>query len=144
MAKTFSAQVDEFVATYKKRLNAIVRSSAQDLVNEVQTPAGHGGNMRVDTGFLRASLQSSISEMPSISGTARPAPNSPKNSFSYNDSQVTLTINNAKIGVDTIYFGFTASYAPFREYKDGFVKLAAQNWAKIVTRNVEKSIRAFP
>jgi len=44
---------------------------------------------------------------------------------------VDLLINEAQSG-DTVYFGWTASYARLREIYDGFVASSTQNWQKHV------------
>ncbi|MDV3257747.1 MAG: hypothetical protein LOX97_08215, partial [Sphingomonas sp.] len=110
MAQTFSAQVAAHVAKYKRRMEAVFRASAQDVAREVVRPVGAGGHMRVDTGFLRASLMASTSQMPSINPAARPASNAAPNSFPEDFGQINLVIAGAQLG-ETIYLGFTASYA---------------------------------
>lgn len=142
MAKTFSAQVAQHVENYKKRIEATVKASAQDVAEEATKPVGEGGNMHVDTGFLRASLRASDSEMPQVDRSATPPKDAAPGSFRYDSDTVNLVINNAKIG-NPLYLGFTASYARVREFHDGFVRLTAQNWQKIVTRNARKAIKAF-
>lgn len=144
MAKTFSAQIEERVAAYEKRLNATVKGATQDVVEEMLTPVAKGGHMRVKTGFLRASLLGSTSSMPLIKASSKPGNDAADNSFPFNDNQVNLVIASAKIGRDTMFFGFTAGYAAPRELRDGFVRLAAQNWKKHVNTNAKKAIRAFP
>lgn len=87
--------------------------------------------MRVDTGFLRASGQMSLTGMPT--GPSRPAADAKP--FQYNDG-VTVTpveaiLVSASLDVK-IYFGWTANYARARESKDGFLRLAAQKWPDFV------------
>lgn len=86
--------------------------------------------MRIDTGFLRASLQGSSRSMPKVNRSARPEEGW---SYGYGASQIALVIATSK-PEDTLYFGYTASYAEYREYEDGFVRLAAQNWQSIVRK----------
>ncbi|WP_290687304.1 MULTISPECIES: hypothetical protein [unclassified Haematobacter] len=137
--KSFSSQVEERIATYEKRLNAVFKASVQDAAEEMTRPMAKGGRMRVDTGFLRASLMASTSAPPRINPTARP-----RDGASYRpDGTVEAVILGASID-STIYLGFTASYAGVREYKDGFVEAALLNWDAIVQRNARKAIRAFP
>lgn len=143
MATTFSAQVDARVAVYKKRLRAIMRSSCQDLAEEVTTPRAKGGNMRVKTGFLRASLMASTAAMPSTRPGNVPPESALNGAYDFDADTVNLIIAGMMPG-DPLYLGFTAAYARPREYKDGFVRLAAQNWQDIVSRNVQRSIQAFP
>jgi hypothetical protein len=143
MAKSFSDQVAERVAVYKKRLRAIHRGSAQDLAEGVTKPRAKGGNMRVKTGFLRASLMASTSMMPAIKDSNAPPSNAPDNAYDFDIGPISAVIAGLQPG-DPLYLGFTAAYARPREYKDGFVRLAAQNWNKIVERNTQRAIKAFP
>ena len=144
--ESFSATVAAWVAKSEQRLTDVFRKSAQDVISEMQevgpsvtNPDSRGiGNMPVATGFLRASIQASINE-------PRPAilfrPPSVK-SFAYDPSPVALVIAGAKLG-ETVYGTYGAAYAPMMEARYGFVRLAAQNWQKIVTRNV-RELAALP
>jgi hypothetical protein len=124
----FSAQVSKWAAKSEKRVEAVFKQATQDVAEQVKKPVSQGGNMRVDTGFLRASLMASTAHMPRINKDAKP---SPGQTYNGGDSEIALVIAGAEIK-DTIYLGFTASYAAPREYHDGFVRLTAQNWPKIV------------
>jgi len=134
MTKTFEAQVSDWVAKSKKTVEAVVKESAQRVVAEAQKPVGSGGRMRVDTGFLRASGQASTSSMPAINANAVPGDGQ---GYQYSDGAIALVIAGASLG-QTIYFGYTASYAAAREYgargqePDAFVRTAAQKWPQIV------------
>lgn len=123
----FSAAVDKWVLKSKNRAEAVFRESTQRVVSEMQKPVGAGGNMPVDTGFLRASVRASLSAMPTIDKGSRGA----DISVSYDSSPVVMTIARAKLG-QTIYVGYTASYAPYQENSRGFVRLAAAQWQSIV------------
>ena len=137
--KSFTAQVEERVAAYKKRMEATIKASAQDLAEEMTRPVAKGGRMRVDTGFLRASLMASTAAPPRINASARP-----RDGARYSpDGSVEAVILGASIE-DTIYLGFTAAYAGPREYKDGFVEGAVLNWGAIVEKNARRAIQAFP
>src|SRR5690606_12512139 len=52
----FSGQVDDWVLATEKRLTAVLRESTRRVIEVMQTPVNEGGNMPIDTGFLRASL----------------------------------------------------------------------------------------
>lgn len=141
MAKnSFSAQVSDWVKKTKKRQLVIFQQSTQDVVFEMQRPVGSGGNMPVDTGFLRSSLETTIN------APAQGYKQRPTDAFSYDwaEAQFTLTINRAKIG-DSIYAVYLANYAWFQEYGSqgregrGFVRLAALQWQRIVDDNVRKA-----
>lgn len=125
---TFSATVDAWVRETKDVSTYVFRESAQRIVEIAQTPVAKGGRMRVDTGFLRASLHASLSgSVPAL----LPNPG-PDQSHSYDASAVNLVIANAKIG-DTITFAYAANYAIHRELKgDLFVTMAAQQWPRVV------------
>lgn len=128
MSKKFDAQVDDFVKETKKRLTALAREANQRLIDDAQTPTAKGGRMRVDTGFLRLSGQLSFSGMPS--GPIRPAVGQ---KYEWDSSTVTASLGTLEIGA-TLYFGWTANYAKYREGYDGFLGGAVQNWQMIVTQ----------
>lgn len=136
----FSAAVDAWVAKSKKRLTAVFRESTQRTVSIMQVPVGSGGNMPVDTGFLRASIRASLNEMPSIDPGARPPDKAAPGSVTYDPSNIFLTIARAEIG-ETIHVGYTASYAQFQENRRGFVRLAAAQWQATV-RAVVHDVKA--
>lgn len=144
MAK-FTGKLTAWASKSEARADAVFKTAAQDLANEVRVPKGAGGNMPVLTGNLRRSLMASLTEMPSV----KDGP------FFNPDDQITLTIAGAKVG-DTIYMGFQAIYARRMEYGfvgedslgrhynqkgNGFVRLAAMNWPSIV-RNAAQRIKA--
>lgn len=128
----FEAQVSDIVRRSKIKLDAVIKGSLQDLVNEAQTPVGKGGKMRVDTGFLRASGQMSLTGMPT-----GPSRGDETETYAPSEENVTLTLAGLEIG-NTAYFGWTAAYAAARESKDGFLESALQNWQKIVDANCRK------
>ncbi len=137
MAKlSFSAAVAQWANKVEGAVEAIFKEATQGVVEEMQKPVGQGGRMRVDTGFLRASLLASSTSMPAINASSKPIEGQV---YSPDFAQVEAVIAGADIG-DTLYFGYTASYAGYREYgangqpADGFVRLAAQNWPIIVDR----------
>lgn len=131
---SFSAAVAQWADKVEGAVEAIFKEATQDVVEEMQKPIGQGGRMRVDTGFLRASLLASSTSMPAINASAKPVAGG---SYAADFGQIEAVIAGADIG-DTLYFGYTASYAGHREYgvngqpADGFVRLAAQNWPLIV------------
>lgn len=108
------------------------RGKSKKLVAGPIGDPGGGGNMPVDTGFLRASLMAST-KMPKPRGGA---PEEGK-TYSFDEGQVALVIAGAEIG-DTLYAVYGANYARAVEYGHngapdrGFVRLAAQQWQGIV------------
>ena len=127
-AKSFRARVSAWARKSDRRLTAIVRHSTQRVVQIAQTPVAKGGNMPVDTGFLRASLQSQLTGSTSLSGP---------------ESYV-LLVAGMQPG-QVAEFGWTASYAKHVEYgtrgRAGrhFVGNAAAQWSAIVADAVRRS-----
>ncbi|MGN7734374.1 HK97 gp10 family phage protein [Ensifer sp. 22564] len=133
---SFSAAVAQWADKIEGAVEAVFKESVQEVVEEMQTPVGQGGRMRVDTGFLRASLLASSTSMPAINASSKPTEGT---AYSPDFAQVEAVIAGSDIR-DTLYFGYTAAYAGHREYgangqpADGFVRMAAQNWPIIVDR----------
>lgn len=130
----FSAGVSAWVAQTKERMDAVRKESAQRVVEIMQTPVAKGGNMPVDTGFLRASLQGAIGQG---GFTPRENPN-PDGSFAYDAGPITLVIAGAAPS-DAITVAYTANYSAAANYgargRPGrqFVGLAAQQWPRVVS-----------
>lgn len=131
---SFAASVAAWAEKVEGAAEAIFKEAVQDLVEEVQRPQAAGGRMRVDTGFLRASLMASTSAMPQIIQGSTPTAGQ---SYAADFGQIEAVIVGADIG-ETVYLGYTAGYAAFREYgsngqpADAFVRTAAQRWPQIV------------
>lgn len=140
MAGPFTARVSERIRTYERRLTATFKSSAQDSVKTMTRPMARGGRMRVDTGFLRNSLMGSTASMPRINRIARA---SEGETYNLDFGSIEAVILGAKL-TDTLYFGFTASYAGYRERHDKFVEMAFLEWQSTVRRNAKKAMKAFP
>ncbi len=130
--KTFVADVDKIIRASEERMNALIREATQETIDDAQTPTGKGGKMRVDTGFLRASGRISFNGMPS-----GPSRGDPKKKYSYEEGSVELKLAGAKVGT-TIFFGWTAAYAIYRELYDGFMISAVQKWPQTVERITNK------
>lgn len=126
MAGNFANQVRAFADKARRRQTGIFRASVQALSEMASVPRAQGGNMPVDTGYLRNSLAASASGMPAT-GAAPP--------------QVVLLSLQAGA---TIYVGWTANYAIYMEYRYGFARLAAQNWDSIVARVTQEAWTRFP
>lgn len=130
---SYTASVSAWVRETKARMEAVHKESAQRLVEIMQTPVSLGGNLPVDTGFLRASLLATTGNLPrqteNPGGAAR---------FSYDGGQVNLVIAGADL-TDVITVAYTANYAHHVEYgakgRPGrrFVALASQQWPRIVS-----------
>lgn len=126
----FSATVDAWIKESNARLTAVARQSIQDVIDTAQTPTAKGGLMRVDTGFLRASGRLSLNGMPS--GPVRAAPDT---NYDWQPTIATAELGKIEIGM-SIFFGWTAHYAKYREAYDGFLYAALQKWQEIVNKNV--------
>lgn len=139
---SFSATVGQWAEDVEGAVEAIFRRSVVVLERTAQLDRGAGGRLRVDTGFLRASLMASTSQMPAINPAARPAEGQ---TYPYTGAEIEAVIASAEIG-QTIYLGYTASYAAHREYgargqaPDAFVRTAAQQWPTIVSQ-VESELK---
>ena len=94
--------------------------------------------MRVDTGFLRASIQGSINSMPS-----GPTTNDDKEKFALGTQaagepiSVTL-LKWEPISNDVLFVGWTAGYARPREHKDGFLRSAVDMWDVTVAKAAKR------
>lgn len=121
--KSFSSQIDAWVAKVEGRATAIFRTAVQRTLEDAQTPVAQGGRLRVDTGFLRGSLAASPDGMPS--GPSRPEEGIGDPQSAY------LVLTKIEAG-DTIWAGWTSGYARPREARDGFLEGAVQRWPQRV------------
>lgn len=124
--RNFAASVSKFITVSEARVDAVVKESTQRVIEEAQLPVAKGGKMRVDTSFLRNSGVVSLTGMPS-------GPSRPTGDDAPQAQDVNAAIANAAPGA-SIWFGWTANYARPREYADGFLRSAAQNWRSIVSK----------
>lgn len=147
---SFDAQVDDWVRKTEARMLAVFRESAQRIILEMQKVGpsvknpggGAGGAMPVDTGFLRASLMTTLNNP----DTTVKFKDDAIGAYVWQEGSVQLVILAARIG-DSIYAVYTASYARRMEYGFsgtdslgrtynqsgyGFVRLAAQKWKQVV------------
>lgn len=138
--QSFDASVSAWVKQSERRMETVFKESAQDVISEMNevgpskaNPNSFGtGNMPVDTGYLRASLQSGLNAPPNEM-VFRPPPEDEKKRTDYDPEAVALTINGAKV-TDRIFATYGAVYARRMEAMYGFVRLAAQNWQSIVNK----------
>lgn len=136
---SFDKQIKEYSEEYRKRMKRVFGESVQELSIEANRPVGKGGLMRVDTGFLRSSLKGKRNSMPS-------GPTEPEQGKEYNKTQAIDSAQQESIASELLrwqagekfYLGWSAEYARFREYKDGFMKTAAGKWNAIVKKAVKK------
>lgn len=132
---SFSAQIDAWTKQTTQRIEAVFHTAAERISEAVVDAAP------IDTGFLRHSWAASPAGMPRITAGNRPPSSAGKASYSYDVGPINLVITNVPVG-GTIYFGFTAEYAPHVEYGSNgragraMVRLAAQQWPQIVAKSV--------
>ena len=126
----FAAKVDAWVIGSKKRMTAIHHESVQRTIDDAQEPTAKGGRMRVDTGFLRASGQLSLNGMPT--GPIRGEPDAVYAVGAF--GKPTELVLASSTFDDTLFFGWTANYARYREVKDAFLRIAAQRWPETVAQ----------
>jgi len=145
MAKA-SQQVAAFKRKFQAALRATAREAVQDTVELAQKTTGEGGHMRVDTGFLRASIQAALGGMPyGASTNAKGADGKPlewpEGTFTAgSDISVALLLWDPNKRTP-LYIGWTANYARPREFEDGFMRLAVQRWDQTVNA-AAKRVRA--
>lgn len=134
---SFSAQIASAVAEIKGGLDGVIMQSAQDVIEDASLPTDQGGNLKVDTGFLRNSLSIAINSEPS-------GPTEKPKGYNEPDRNLTPVIEASIAGFqagDTIMARWTANYAKYQEYGSrgragrAFVRQAAQKWQEIVSKN---------
>jgi hypothetical protein len=160
----FSIQVDKLAKKYEARLRAVARTAVQDTVSmaqEVGVPpnaamgavssggvlGGSGGRMRVDTGFLRASIQAALQTMPSgpsqNEGTHGGKKKYPVGTQAAGSPVAAVLLTWDPFKPTPLFVGWTAEYARYRESQDGFQRGAAEKWDITVTKAVKKVEAAF-
>ena len=139
---SFSQEIKDNIRKYEKRINATAKESVQDTVRLAQTPRGRGGRMRVLTGFLRASIAAALGRMPS-GESSNPDGTTYRVGDSIDGDSVAATLLrwNPSSG-DPIYIGWTANYARPREYRDGFLRGAVEEWDTTVARVAKRVARS--
>jgi hypothetical protein len=142
MAKSFSAQIQQFRDKVDKRLTFVLQHSFEQVMDIAQTPKGAGGNMPVLFGFLRGSLVSYVNGAKAGEG-----------SDSY-----TVAIQSVEWGDEVSSFwtmayarrrnyGFTGTDSAGRTYNqpgDFFRENAVAGWQGIVSFMAEQAKRQIP
>jgi len=170
---SFKADVDRAVANTDKRMQLVMQQSLLNAINEMQlvgpskksvagaiakglgstgrgkkrqfvqgpvspSMVGKGGRMRVDTGFLRASGQSSVNGVPT--GPTRPEKGK---TYEWSSKTTEAIISGMKYGA-TFFWGWTASYAIYREAYDAFMYTVIQRWQNIVDDVIAQAKTRYP
>lgn len=123
--RKFVADVDRFAELTKDKMLRVAKQSLQDVVRKAQTPVSQGGDMPVDTGFLRNSLVAEIGGVQRGRGA---------------DAYI-LALSSMELG-DPFRVAWTADYAVPRHYMVGVGQggglwrdKAAQTWSMTVAKN---------
>lgn len=136
-SNSFSAQVDDFVHKSLELLEAVAKESIERFADEANTPIAKGGNLPVDSGFLRNSIVVTLH-----TPTGLVAFKEGDESVGYS-ANYEATIQGMDLG-DSVYGVWTANYA--RYVHDGvggrvgrqWVTLAGQRWQTIVNEVVSE------
>lgn len=134
----FAAKVEAMTRKYQMQMRATMRTAVQETVSLAQHVEDEGGRMRVDTGFLRASIVANTGSMPSGESVN---PNSDAK-ITYEGTAIAAALLRWQPG-QTLYIGWTANYARPREYRDGFLRGAVEQWdgtVKTVAARIKQSL----
>jgi len=140
---SFSGQIAAFNRKVTQRYRTVAKTAVQETVSMAQRVRDEGGRMRVDTGFLRASIQAAVGNMPS-----GPTENENKKKYPIGSIvagepvSVTLVRWNPD-REEVLYIGWTANYARYREAQDGFLRGAVELWDVTVNSAVAKVRAGF-
>lgn len=137
--KKFTGVIDKFIVNTEELMLDVVKNSIQDLVEEATIPVKAGGKMPVDTAFLRKSGTGAINELPvgETEGRRR-MPGEVGELYESNPSEdVKSILAKLKLG-DTFYYGWTARYAIYQEFKHGFLVSACAKWQNFIDNNIRK------
>lgn len=137
---SFAKDCQRHTDQYRKRLNFVAKDAAQRLVNDAQRTVAKGGRLRVDTGFLRASIAAKIGGMPS-GESSNPTGRIYTESETSSGVPIAAALIRWKPATETIYIGWVANYARWREYEDGFMRGAVERWDEFVRRAVNAATR---
>lgn len=141
MGEAFDRQVAAFVDKYNKRMRAAAKTAVQDTVALAQRP-GPKGTMRIDTGFLRASISAALGRMPSGPSSNEEGREYPKDGTFF-ATEVATTLIRWQPGEEVIYVGWCANYARPREYVDRFMRNATDQWQQTVDKAVKAAKKAL-
>jgi hypothetical protein len=135
----FSKTIDKFNKKVAKRVRATGREAVQLTIDDAQEPKGDGGNMPIVTGFLRASIQGQVGEMP----------RGPSSNASRVDMKNVSQIAGMPIAAALVRWnpyrsqdfnvGWTANYARFMEFRYGFMRLAVMKWDSNIKKAAKKA-----
>lgn len=130
----FSQQIKRLNSLYKKRLRVTAKESIQETVSLAQRVRKQGGRMRVKTGFLRASIQAGIGQMPSGPTVNEDGKEYPLDAVVAGEPVSATLLKWDPNKGSVLFVGWTANYARHREHKDGFLRGATELWDQTVER----------
>lgn len=113
--------VPKWVQKTKARLEAVVKTAANNVATAASVPVAEGGRMRVKTGFLRNSIGAAYNTMPT-------GPSNSADDEQGNIADVAVVIDGWGFERDVLHVGWSANYAKYREGYDGFLETEVQNW----------------
>lgn len=137
---SFAKDCQKYTGQYRKRLNFVAKDATQRLVNDAQRTVAKGGRLRIDTGFLRASIAAKIGGMPS-GESSNPHGKRYSESETAAGTPIAAALIRWRPATETIFIGWTANYARYREYRDGFMRGAVERWPEFVRRAVNEATR---
>ena len=124
---SFSQQVARFTDNAERKTRETFRNSVEALAQESNATINEGGRLRIDTGFLRASQSVTLNDRP-----RGPVRGDPGTTYTTRIGQSPTEALARWKGDEAVYIGWTANYAIFREFRDGFARGAAEKWPRIV------------
>ena len=140
--KDFNVKMDKIIANTKEKMFAVFKDSFQDVIEEASTPVASGGKMRVDTGFLRSTGSGALNALPRGESEGRKRlPGEIGVLPEYSNYDFTNSLQSLLLQMksdNTIYWGWSANYAKYRELYDGFLISACQNWKSYVENNTRR------
>jgi hypothetical protein len=140
----FGGDVQRFGERYRKRIRAVARMAVQDVIEIAQTPTGDGGRMRIDTGFLRASIQAALHTMPSGEGQGKKGAKKGQYTRQVAGEPVAVALLRWDPNTsDRLFVGWTADYARARDAHDSYLTSAVELWDQIVRRAAKRGAVRF-
>ena len=130
----FSETIARLNGVYKERLRVTMRESTQTTISLAQRVKPQGGRMRVDTGFLRASIQAAVGQMPSGQSKNEEGIIYPVGSVVSGEPVSVSLLRWNPLDGSSFFVGWTANYAQPREHKDGFLRGATEVWDRTVDK----------
>ena len=135
---SFSKGCSNFTEICRKRLAYTAKTATQSVFNDAQTPVSKGGRMRVDTNFLRASAVAKVGGIPS-GQSVNPDKSDYNSAANSAGDNVYAQILRWVPGRDAIFIGWTANYARYREYQDGYMRGAILKWGEYVRKAAKEA-----